>query len=117
MVKTKENENSKWSDWLKFPDPDKNEYLYAPFGTGLYELRNIKTKELVLFGTGKNVAFRMTSLLPTPLGEGTRKNEEKRLYVLNHLKDIEYRTLAIDIIKAKEIEREMKSFKNHIFNT
>ena len=34
MVKTKENENSKWSDWLKFPDPNKNEYLYAPFGTG-----------------------------------------------------------------------------------
>ena len=117
MTENNKNENPKWSDWLKFPNPSKDQYLYAPFGPGLYELRNIKTHELVLFGTGKNVAFRMTSLLPPPLGEGTRKNEEKRLYVLNHLNDIEYRTLAIDISEAKEIERRLKSLKNHIFTT
>lgn len=48
-----------WSKWMKFPDPQKGDYLNAPFGYGLYQLRNIATDEFVLFGVGKNCAYRM----------------------------------------------------------
>jgi len=98
-----------WSKWRPFPDPRKGEYLVAPFGQGVYELRNKRTDELVLFGQSKNVANRMTSLIPRPLGSGTRKNEGKRKYILEHLTDIEYRTLPCATVhEAKERERKLK---------
>ena len=53
-----------WSEWRCFPDPQKGQYLYAPFGGGVYRLRNKATKEYVLFGKSKHVARRMSSLLP-----------------------------------------------------
>lgn len=34
--------NEKWSDWKSFPDPRKGGYLNAPFGSGVYQLRNKK---------------------------------------------------------------------------
>ena len=78
-----------WSSWKAFPDPRTGAYLYAPFGPGVYELRNARTSELVLFGRSKNLAWRMSSLLPRPHGAGSRRNEEKKKYVLTHLADIE----------------------------
>lgn len=81
-----------WTDWKAFPVPDEDGYLYAPFGPGVYELMNGKTKEKVLYGMGKNVAARMCSLLSAPDGCGTRNNNEKREYVRKHIKDILYRT-------------------------
>ena len=53
-----------------FRDPGSFGELSAPFGPGVYELRNRKTGELVLFGMSKNVAYRMSSLLPQPDGGG-----------------------------------------------
>jgi hypothetical protein len=51
----------------------------------------------------------MTSLLPKPLGTGTRNNERKRAYLLRHLDDIEYRTCACSTREeAAGIEREIK---------
>ena len=44
----------------------------APFGPGVYELRNSQTRELVLFGSVKNLAYRMACLLPKPYGAGHR---------------------------------------------
>ncbi len=85
---------STWSSWQPFPDPRALGVLVAPFGPGVYELRRGSSRELVLVGCGKNCALRMTSLLPSPLGQGTRHNVEKRAYVLRHLPDIEYRTFA-----------------------
>ena len=32
--------SNKWSGWLAFPDPEEDGYLFAPFGPGVYELRN-----------------------------------------------------------------------------
>jgi len=29
-----------WSEWRRFPDPRKLEFLIAPFGPGCYELRD-----------------------------------------------------------------------------
>ena len=83
-----------WSDWEPFPNPTAGGYLIAPFGPGVYELKNRKIDKMVLFGMGKNVAYRMSSLLPAPLGCGIRNNQEKREYVLVNLTDILYRTKA-----------------------
>ena len=84
------------------------EYLGAPIGPGVYELRRTDTKELVLRGMGRSCAYRMTSLLPRPLGQGTRRNDEKREYVLVHIGSIEYRTCACSTepdAKALEAQR------------
>lgn len=108
---------TKWSNWRPFPDPSKSGILSAPIGAGCYELRH-RDGRLILFGTSKNVAYRMTSLLPKPLGAGGRSNAEKREYVLAHLGDIEYRTCAIATSKeAKVCEDELKSGGKHIFRT
>jgi hypothetical protein len=99
-----------WSEWQPFPDPRNNDYLYAPFGPGVYELRHKHTEELILFGRSKNVAYRVTSLLPRPLGRGTRRNDAKREYVQKNIEDIEYRTLACaSEEEAKEVERQLKA--------
>ena len=106
-----------WQDWLPFPAPNKGMYLRAPFGPGVYQLRNVASGELVLFGTGKNCASRMSSLLPPPLGTGTRNNSQKREYVAKNINVIEYRCAAFSSIgDAKELERELKKTE-HLFNT
>ena len=60
----------------------------------------------------------MTSLLPKPLGEGTRHNAAKRAYVLEHLHDIEYHTAACTTREeAQVLEKELKANNNYIFPT
>ena len=118
MEELKEKYTREWNEWKKFPDPRKGEYLYAPFGCGVYQLKNTRTCEFVLFGKSKYVAKRMTSLLPSPLGVGTRNNEAKRDYVLENIEDIVYRTIAFDNDEyAKDFEDYIKSLRIHIFNT
>ena len=110
--------NIGWSDWKSFPDPRKGEYLNAPFGSGVYQLRNKKTNEFVLYGTSKNLAYRMTSLLPAPLGAGTRNNKNKPNYILNNIQDIEYRTISfMDNIDAERFESYIKHVEIYLFNT
>jgi len=106
-----------WSEWRQFPDPRKLELLTAPFGPGCYELRN--GAQRVLYGRGAHVAERMTSLLPVPFGCGTRDNQQKRKYVLDHLGIIEYRTLACATPEeADEHERELKANRDiYLFKT
>lgn len=101
----------KWSDWRKFPDPLQHGLLTAPFGPGCYELRN--GEQLVLYGSGNNVAARMSSLLPAPLGCGTRNNALKRAYVEQNLAAIDYRTLAgATLAEARAKERQLRSKKS-----
>jgi hypothetical protein len=97
-----------WSEWRRFPDPRQFGILVAPFGPGCYELRN--GDQLVLYGKGRNVASRMTSLLPRELGCGTRNNRHKREYVFAHIGSIEYRTMACATSdEATNQERVMQS--------
>lgn len=118
MKKSTDVERHNWSEWKLFPDPEKKEYLYAPFWHGVYHLRNSKTNEYVLYGEGGNVAHRMSSILPKPYGQGTRKNENKRKYVLDNLKHIEYRTMACSSKEeALIIQREVKNAYKHIFDS
>ena len=109
---------TKWTHWLRFPDPEAGGYLSAPFGPGVYELRNRKTGELVLVGKSKNVASRMSSLLPRPHGTGTRNNARKREYVRKHLDCLEYRTKACGSAhEAESVEREKRNTGNYLFPT
>lgn len=107
-----------WSEWRLFPNPEEKEYLYAPLGAGVYQLRNKRTGLYVLFGTGGNLAYRMSSLLPKPYGKGTRRNEKKREYVWEHINELEYRTIAFTSEEnAKSFESFVKSKEDYIFNT
>lgn len=97
-----------WSEWRRFPNPRKGELLTAPLGAGCYELR-VGT-QLLLYGRSSFTAYRMTSLLPKPLGCGTRKSDRKRADVLKHLDQLEYRTLACrDDEEARDEENKLKA--------
>ena len=109
---------NRWSRWRSFPDPKTGGYLSAPFGPGVYQLRNRKTRELVLFGESKNVAHRMSSLLPQPHGASGRNNEQKKEYVLVNLDNIVYRAKACGSEdEARNEERSMRVKGSHIFKT
>lgn len=102
-----------WSEWRKFPDPRQYGMLTAPFSPGCYELRRGDTGKLICFGMGRCLALRMTSLLPKIFGQGTRKNVGKRNYILEHVENIEYRTLACATREeAMERERDLKANKS-----
>jgi hypothetical protein len=104
---------SRWSNWRPFPNPLDRGILIAPFGPGCYELRH-KDGRLVLYGRSSHAAVRMSSLLPRPLGTGTRNNADKRAYVKGHLSDLEYRTLpCLTAQEAKDIERKLKRNARH----
>ena len=96
---------------LRCPDPRQHGILIAPLGQGCYEVRD--GNQLVLFGQGGHVAFRMTSLLPNPMGCGSRDNRGKREYILKRLGTVENRTLAcVTKAEAKYKERELQSRKS-----
>ena len=111
-------ENWEWSEWLPFPDPRNRGILKAPYGPGLYQLKNVDSGEYILFGKGKNLAYRMSSILPAPLGQGTRNNKNKREYVLQNLKYIQYRTLGLsDSSSLKELELELRNCQEYRFKS
>lgn len=61
----------------------------------------------------------MSTLLPAPLGEGTRNNDDKRLYVLANITDIEYRTITCKTkAEAKQEQDRLKlSGRKYLFGT
>ena len=99
----------RWSRWYPFPDPRNGELLHAPFGVGVYEVRRASTGKGVLFGISSHVAGRMVSLLPHPLGSGTRENAGKRAYCKRHLEDLKYRTRPCESREeAQQWERRLR---------
>ena len=114
----KESLMMEWTSWCSFPDPKLGGYLSAPFGPGVYELRDQKSDKLLYCGEGNNLAKRMTSLLPSDKGgSGTRKNACLRKYLHDNLANIEYRTRACaSKSKAEEEERIQLSNNNYRFN-
>jgi len=107
-----------WTPWRPFPDPRTRGILSAPLGPGVYELRNRATGQLLICGIGANCAARMSSLLPAPLGCGTRNNSDKRDYLRRQLRNIEYRTCACKTrAEAAAIERKLLAKATYRFNT
>lgn len=106
-----------WSEWKTFPDPRKQEYIFVPFGLGIYQLINKFTDEYVLFGKGQNVAHTFTTLLSPPLGTGSLINKEKQDYVLSHLVNIQYRSITFETeLEMRDFEYKLMSLNIHIFN-
>ena len=129
-------ESQNWTNWIKFPFPqdfgwekgsNKNnlrqilrKILSKPYSIGVYQLRNIKTNENILFGitTTQTLEIRMSSLLPSYSGgRGGRNNTNKIKYVNNNVNHIEFRVLYSSKSKTKIIEDYLKLLKNHRFNT
>ena len=110
MTKTKP------SPWRPFPDPRKRGFLVAPFGPGCYEIRHRGQK--ICFGKSGHVAHRMSSLLPSPLGTGTRKHQGKRQYIKGNLTSVEYRTFACRTSDAATaLEAKLKAKGGYRFST
>jgi excinuclease UvrABC nuclease subunit len=105
-----------WHEWRAFPDPTKGDFLTAPFGAGVYWLRDSISGENIYIGEGSHVAQRMTSLLPAPLGHGTRNNAPLRDYVLANIQHVVYRTAACpsktlaELLEAKLIAENKPRF-------
>lgn len=96
----------------------RGQYLHAPFGPGVYQIRHRSNGDMVLFGSGTNCAQRMSSLLPEPFGVGTRNNSTKRTYLLAHLPDLDYRCVACESRReAEETERLVRREHSYLFAT
>ena len=52
-----------WSNWKRFPNPERGEHVEAPIGSGIYEVRSISTGDLVAFEASANVAHALAALL------------------------------------------------------
>ncbi|WP_437921485.1 hypothetical protein [Sphingobacterium sp. LRF_L2] len=114
----KNYENLNWSQWEQLPSPENCRQIDGPKGPGVYQIRNSKTRQLILFGIGIKCRNRMKSIFPKPYGTGTRNNEDKRNFVLENWWDLEYRTLETDTRdEAYGVENIIKSFRDHLFNT
>lgn len=59
----------------------------------------------------------MTTLIEGQVGSSTRKNQAKKDYVGDNLKDIEYRTIAFNTEdEAEEFEKYVQSKETYIFS-
>ena len=102
----------KWKDWQAMPE-NCNEII-GPENSGVYQVRNIITKEPILFGNGVNCQKRMKSLYT---GNG-RNNKDKVNQVKGNWQDLEYRTMETNCKEeAEAVEGLLKSKKNHRFKT
>lgn len=110
--------NINWSNWKAMPSPENCKQIEGPEDAGVYQIINKKTDEFILFGESINCRKRMKSFFPKPYGSGTRNNENKRIYVLNNWKDLDYRTVRTNSKKdAVIIDKHLKSLNIHKFNT
>jgi len=111
-------EDLKWTEWKTMPSPENCKSIEGPKESGVYQIRNRKTKEFIQFGESITCQKRMKSLFPKPYGTGTRNNENKRIYVLSHWQELQYRTIKTNSKEeAVKIDRFLKSLNIHKFNT
>ena len=107
-----------WCKWKPMPSPDECRKIEGPVGPGVYQVKNIKTNELIQFGIGVECRKRMKSFFPAPHGSGKRNNSYKREYILKHWQHQQYRTLATETrAQAKLAKDKIKAKNNHLFNT
>jgi hypothetical protein len=110
--------NLNWKNWKTMPSPLKCRQIEGPENSGVYQIRNKITGQLIQFGIGIKCQTRMRSLYPQPYGTSGRNNQDKRNYILNNWEKLEYRTLSTNTKEdAKIIEDYLKFQNNHLFNT
>jgi hypothetical protein len=99
-----------WGKWQ--PMPENRKSIIGPQNSGVYQIRNKESNELILFGVGKKCQERMKLLY------GGRNNLNKINHVLNYWKALEYRTMETNCREeAEAVEGLLKAKKNHCFNT
>ena len=119
-----------WTEWNSFPNPSDydginlrhifRKILLKPYSTGVYQIRDNKTGEKILFGktTKRTLELRMGSLLPLDDGGiSGRNNKDKKNHISKNIENMEFRVLYLPENDATKIEREIKLLKNHKYNT
>ena len=53
-MENKTIEELKWTSWKPIPSPDTCKTIKGPENAGVYQIRNRKTKEFILFGESGN---------------------------------------------------------------
>ena len=82
-----------WSNWKRFPDVKGGDYIEAPAGPGVYEVRHTLTGRVMAFGHAGNVANTIADLKFD--GEvGPLAKFFGRQPLVSRLADLEYRTCA-----------------------
>jgi hypothetical protein len=82
-----------WSSWKRFPDVASGDYVEAPMGPGVYEVRHTLTGRVVAFGHASNVANALSDL-KLHGGVGTFARLFRKQPLVSRVSDLEYRTCA-----------------------
>jgi hypothetical protein len=95
-----------WADWKPFPDPRSGEYLNAPIGPGVFEVRHMQTGEQIAFAHSANVAHSLAKLLPAQPGLRALFGRRNGLSHRSH--ELEYRTCSAGTIhEAKSVAERL----------
>jgi hypothetical protein len=89
-----------WSGWKRFPDAEIGEFVEAPVGPGVYEVRHTMTGRVVAFGHAANVADTIADL---KLNGGVSSFAKffGRQPLVSRIADLEFRTCAAASRAAK----------------
>lgn len=81
-----------WSNWKRFPNALSGDFVEAPIGPGVYEVRHTNTGELIAFGHAGNVANAIAELKVD--GGGAWARIFRRDNPTPEVDNLEYRTCA-----------------------
>ena len=81
---------ARWSDWKRFPRPQRGENIEAPICPGIYEIRVASTGALFRFGVSANIALTLSGLNTRPGLIRSLFGRSPRALAA----DLEYRTCA-----------------------
>ena len=82
-----------WSSWKRFPNAEIGDFVEAPIGPGVYEVRHTNTGDLIAFGHAGNVAQALADLKVDGGGRSWTRMFRKESPV-PLVGDLEYRTCA-----------------------
>jgi hypothetical protein len=78
---------STWSEWKRYPRPERGENIEAPISPGIFEVRHAATGALFSFDAVDNVASALAQLQVSPKSWFGRRGPSA-------MPDLEYRTCA-----------------------
>ena len=81
-----------WTSWKRLPNAERGEYVEAPIGPGIYEVRDVATGDLAAFDASTNVAHALAALRKPPSRPWSKLFGGDRQPVRGP--ELEYRTCA-----------------------